>query len=358
MTDVYERLARKLDELPNGYPATESGVELKILEKIFTPEEAEMTLKIRPMPETVEAIAERLEKPVDKMQAILDNMVEKGEIGSFKMFGQQMYMLFPFIVGIYEFQLNRMDKEMTELFEEYVPTFMATMGGVGPAAARVVPVSTEIDQDLNVHRYEDMERMISEAKSFMEQDCICRKEKELEGKKCNYSRNKCLAFSAEENAFEKYGKGNIITKEEALKVMREAEEEGLVHNTYNVEEGQMFVCNCCPCCCGILRGVKEFNAPYLLAKSHFIATIDQETCVQCRVCADERCPMEAIVEEGDEYKIIAERCIGCGVCVPTCPSESIKLERKPESEHVQPPSNLIEWNAQKAAARGIEIRID
>jgi hypothetical protein len=53
MTDVYERLAKKLDSLPNGYPATESGVELKLLKKIFTPEEAEMTMNMRPMPETV-----------------------------------------------------------------------------------------------------------------------------------------------------------------------------------------------------------------------------------------------------------------------------------------------------------------
>jgi Pyruvate/2-oxoacid:ferredoxin oxidoreductase delta subunit len=358
MTDVYKRLATRLDELPHGYPATESGIELKILEKIFTPEEAEMTLKIRPMPETAEAIAERLEKPIDEMQGILDNMVEKGQIGSFKMFGQQMYMLFPFVIGIYEFQLNRMDKELVELFEEYLPQLSKTLGGFAPAAARVVPVSTEIDQDLQIHRYEDMERMISEATSFMEQDCICRKEQELEGNTCKHSRNKCLAFSSEENAFEKYGKGNIISKEEALKVMKDAEEEGLVHNTYNVEEGQAFVCNCCPCCCGILRGVKEFNAPYVLAKSDFVAAIDQETCVQCGVCADERCPMEAIVEEDDEYKVISERCIGCGVCVPTCPSESIKLHRKPESEHVKPPANLIEWNAERAAARGIEVKVE
>jgi len=358
MTDVYKRLARRLDELPNGYPATESGVELKILEKIFTPEEAEMTLKIRPMPETVEAIAERLEKPVDEMQAILDNLVEKGEIGSFKMFGQQMYMMFPFVVGIYEFQLHRMDKELTEMFEEYAPLLVGTVGAYEPAAVRVVPVSTEIKQDLHVHRYEDIARMISEAKSFMENDCICRKEKELEGERCNYSLNKCLAFSNEENAFDKYGKGQIITKEEALKVMADAEEEGLVHNTYNVEEGQVFVCNCCPCCCGILRGVKEFNAPYILAKSNFVAVIDQETCVECGVCADERCPMDAIVEEDGDYSVIPERCIGCGVCVPTCPSESIKLARKPESEHVPPPGNLLEWNAERAAARGIELKID
>ncbi len=358
MTDVYVRFAKKLDEMPNGYPATESGIELKILQRIFTPDEAEMALQIRPMPETVEAIAERLEKPVDEMQSILDNMVEKGQIGSFKMFGQQMYMFFPFVIGIYEFQLDRMDKELAEMFEEYAPLLVKTVGKYEPAVARVVPISTEVKEDLHVHRYEDMRRMIKEAKSFRVQECICRKEQALEGNRCNYTLEACLAFSNEENAFDRYPKGKIISKEEALKVMEDAEEEGLVHCTYNVEEGQVFVCNCCPCCCGILRGVKEYKAPYLLAKSNFVAVIDQGTCEQCGICADERCPMDAIIEEDDAYMVLAERCIGCGACVPSCPTESIKLERKPESEHDTPPANLMEWNSRRAAERGIELKMD
>ncbi|RJP71662.1 MAG: 4Fe-4S ferredoxin [Candidatus Abyssobacteria bacterium SURF_17] len=358
MTDVYKRLAQRLDELPNGYPATESGVELKILKKIFTPEEAEMALKLRPMPETVEQIAERLGKPVPEMQKILDIMADKGEIGAFKMFGQQMYMLFPFVIGIYEFNLHRLDKELTELFEEYAPKLVGTVGAYAPAVTRVVPISTQINQDLHVHRHEDIRRMIDEAKSFNVMDCICKKERALEGHPCKHTLQICLAFSNEENAFEKFSRGRTISKAEAIKVMEQAEEEGLVHATYNVEEGQVFVCNCCSCCCGILRGVKEYKAPYILAKSYFVAEIDQDSCAACGVCKDERCPMDAIAEEDGVYTVIAERCIGCGVCTPTCPTESIKLVRKPESEHDAPPSNLIEWNVKRAASRGIEIKID
>ena len=358
MTDVYKRLAKRLDELPNGYPATESGVELKILQKIYEPEEAEMTLKMRPMPETVGAVADRLGKPVDEMQAILDNMAEKGHIGSFKMAGQQMYMLFPFLVGIYEFQLNRMDKELAELFEEYVPQLIETVGGFEPAVARVVPLSTEIKQDLHVHRYEDVRGMLESAKSFQVAECICRKEQALEGNPCKHTLETCLYFSPEENAYEKYVKGKVISKEEALKVMADAEEEGLVHCTYNIQDGQVFVCNCCSCCCGILRGVKDFHAPHVLAKSHFVASLDQESCEACGVCADERCPMDAIVEENGGYEVLAERCIGCGACVPSCPTESIALERKPESEHDTPPANLMAWYMDRAANRGVEIKID
>ena len=66
MIDVYKRLAKRLDQLPHGYPATESGVELKILRKIFTPDEAEMTLKLKYSPETADAIAERLGERVQE----------------------------------------------------------------------------------------------------------------------------------------------------------------------------------------------------------------------------------------------------------------------------------------------------
>ena len=118
MSDVYKQLAAKLDSLPNGFPATESGVEIKILKKIFSPEDAEIALKIRPIPETAAAIAERLGKPVEEMEVILDNMVKKGQIGSTRMQGQQVFMLFPFVFGIYEFQQPRIDKELAELVED------------------------------------------------------------------------------------------------------------------------------------------------------------------------------------------------------------------------------------------------
>ena len=358
MADVYMDLAKKLDELPQGFPATESGLELKILRKIFSPEEAAMALQIKPIPETVEAIAERLGKPLPEMQAILDDMVEKGQIGSFKLFGQQMYMFFPFVVGIYEFQGERLDKELVEMFEEYLPTLVRKVGGFTPAIARVVPVDIDVKGDLLIHRYEDVRRMIDEAKSFEVHDCICRKEQALEGNPCKHTVDICLGISNEEDGYNRYEVGKVISKEEALKLLDKAEEEGLVHCTYNVQMGQTFVCNCCPCCCGILRGAKDYNAPYMLAKSNFMALIDPDGCTQCGVCADERCPMDAIVEEGGEYRVLSKRCIGCGVCVPTCPTEAIELVRRPEIEQDTPPADLIDWSVQRAATRGLKLELD
>jgi len=258
MADVYKRLAKKLDEMPTGFPATKSGVELKILRRIFSPEDAAMALKLKPLPETAEEVAGRLGQPVEEVRATLDGMAEKRQIGSMKMGGRQVYMLAPFVLGIYEFQLERLDKELVDI---------------------------------------------------------------------------------------------IISKEEALEVLDATEREGLIHCTYNVQEGQMFVCNCCVCCCGILRSVKEFDAPYALARSNFVAFIDQDSCSACGACANERCQMEAIVEEDGTYMVLGERCIGCGVCILTCPTESISMVRRPEAERDVPPADLIHWSVNRVASR-------
>ena len=118
MTDVYRRLAKKLDEMPNGFPATESGVELKILRKIFSPQEAEFALDLSPTPGRAKTIAKRIGKPADEAKSMLDKMAEKGQLGRFMAGGQYIYMLFPFLPGIYEFQKDRIDKELAYLILE------------------------------------------------------------------------------------------------------------------------------------------------------------------------------------------------------------------------------------------------
>jgi electron transport complex protein RnfB len=360
MPDVYERLAKKLDGLPHGYPATESGVELKILQKIFTPEDAEMALKLKPIPETAESVAERLGRPVTEIRDILDSMAKNRQVGSFKRFGAQMYVLAPFVVGIYEFQVYRLDKELVELFEEYAPTLFKTLGGHEPAIARTVPVNIQVEAKGQIQLYEDIVKMIEEAKSFNLMECICRQERALEGHPCKHPLETCLTFSREENAYDYFSLGGRkISKGEALEVLENAEKEGLVHNTfYNTKQGHFAVCNCCPCCCGVFRGLKEFKAPYALAKSNFVASIDQETCSECGVCAEERCPVEAIVEEESGYTVQAGICIGCGVCTVTCPTESIRLVRKPEGEQNLPPEDFVEWAEKRAANRGIDLKLE
>ena len=78
--DIYAKLAAHLDDLPGGYPATESGIELKILRRLFAPEEAEMALNLSVLPEEVKVVARRAKLPVEKTQSMLDEMYQKGLI--------------------------------------------------------------------------------------------------------------------------------------------------------------------------------------------------------------------------------------------------------------------------------------
>jgi H+/Na+-translocating ferredoxin:NAD+ oxidoreductase subunit B len=354
--DIYALLAKKLDELPNGFPATESGVELRILQTIFSPHEAEMALKMRSGPETAEEIAGRLGKPLVEMRTVLDDMARKGQIGTLKMSGSQMYRLFPFVVGIYEFQRReRLTKELAELFEEYLPFLSQKLGGHRPHVTRVIPVNQGIKADLQILQYEDVRQIIKKANSFRVQDCICRREQGILGNRCEHTLRNCLQYSMEEGAYDYFNlDGDVITKEEALKIIDETEKEGLVHNTYNVEEAiGGFICNCCSCCCGLLRSMKEFKAPYILAKSRYVAVIDADSCVSCGTCRDERCPVDAIIEDDENYRVSPDRCIGCGVCVITCPSEAIELAARAESDQDTVSKNLIEWGQERLTARGL-----
>ena len=60
--DVFVRLRKFMDTLPAGFPETPTGVEIKLLKKMFTPEQAELTLKLSQEPESVSVIAGRTER--------------------------------------------------------------------------------------------------------------------------------------------------------------------------------------------------------------------------------------------------------------------------------------------------------
>ena len=359
MDDVYRRLAKRLNEMPNGYPETKSGVELMILQKIFSPEDAKTALLLSPLPETAEAVAKRLEKPVSEMREKLDDMAKRGQIGSFTLFGQQMYMQIPFVPGIYDFQLYRMDREFVDLYDEYEPVLLVAMGSHRPAAARVVPINDDIEVMSRVRIYEDVRRIVEKSNSFLLVDCICRKERAMLGHGCDHTIKACLYVAIEKNAYDYFSiGGEAISREKALDILKSSEEEGLVHMTYyNVQKGHNVICNCCTCCCHSFRGTLNYGALHMFEKSNFMARIDAESCIACGTCAEERCPVKAISENGGSYIVMEDKCIGCGLCTVTCPADSISLVDRDEAERDEPPKNLVEWNINRAKNRGIELKL-
>ena len=358
MEDVYQHLARRLDRLPHGYPATDSGVELRILERIFTPEDAEMALRLTALPEPASSIARRLGRDPDEIRVVLDGMAERGQIGSMMFRGERCYCVIPFIVGIYEFQLPRLDRELAELFEEYAPTLLGTLGGSPPALARVIPVNLSLESRPQVLPHEDLRQLVDRSRSFRVMECICRKEKGLLESPCSHPAETCLAMSSQEEAFEEFPTwGRSISRQEALEVLAAAEQDGLVHCTYNVQIEPMFVCNCCSCCCGFLRSINEFQAPHVLVRANVEAVVDADACLECgQVADDEVCPMDAIGADAGRCTIDRDRCIGCGVCVLGCPGDAMALAARPDSEQKTPPRHVVDWYLKRTDQRSGRLR--
>jgi len=354
--EIYQNLARVLDTLPNGFPATESGVEIKLLKKIFTPEQADLFCDLRLTFETAQQVAERTGRPLEELDRQLTDMGKAGQLFSINFGGIRVFKMLPWVFGIYEFQLGRLDKELALLVEEYAPFFGHQFYSETPQLMRTLPVEKEISGQQEVISYEKVSDLIEQNQSFLVNDCICKKEKELLGHPCDRPVQVCLAMAPVPNVFKKYPTGREITKQEAHDLIKMTEEAGLVHLTYNVQGGGFYICNCCKCCCGVLRSINELGIPAsMVINSNYYAEIDPEKCIACGICSDERCQVGAIEEGADAHRIIRERCIGCGLCVSTCPNDAIRLAHKGPDQIVQPPVNEDAWFEERGKMRGVDF---
>jgi ferredoxin len=348
-------LAQRLNAIPNGFPATESGVELRLLAKIFTPEEAALASVMRLTYEPAADIAARAGVDPDAAHRTLRRMVRKGQILFKKGEGQLTFRLMPFVVGIYEEQLPRMDAELAALFEEYIQeTRGSAIVRYAPPIHRVVPVEEVIPFDLEIFPHERASEMLESAQSWGVRECICRVQRQLIGQGCDHPVENCLVFAPVEGAFARSETTRAITKEEALRLLHEAEEAGLVHTTGNYRDHHFYICNCCTCSCGILRSVAEFGVPTAVARSDFRAVVDAEACIGCGDCV-ERCQFGALAVPEEVCVVDYGRCVGCGVCAAACPADALHLERRPEGEVPPPPASIKEWSVRRAEERGVSI---
>jgi electron transport complex protein RnfB len=348
-SDVYERLATALDNLPNGFPRTPSGVELHILKKIFSPEEARVAGQLRGLTESIDTIAKKLGLSVQGAKAELTKMAKRGLVWYEDVKGKPAFRLAPFVVGIYEAQLETMDHELAHLVEEY----FTNGGAIGimkpqPALHRVIPAQKAVKSEL-ILPYDDVKKILLNSKSFDLRDCVCRVQRKQLGYKCEFPLRSCLIFSDYERRPHTYA----ISKEEALTFLDKAEEIGLVHTVSNIMKGVGYVCNCCGCCCGILRGINDWGIENSVARANYAATIDPDTCVNCGTCRN-RCQVHAIREQDGISVVDKKKCIGCGLCVTGCPNNAVRLERKPRREIISPPQDFAAWEHERLHNRGLQ----
>jgi Na+-translocating ferredoxin:NAD+ oxidoreductase subunit B len=347
--DVYIRLRDFLDGLPGGFPATESGVELKLLERYFTPEQAELAMQLRNIPEPVSAIAERVGMDESELAEKLETMAREGSIYRVRMGGQPYYFALQFLIGIYEFHLKAMDRELSELLSEYLPNLIGEFEKVPTKQLRVVPVDAAIDTTTAVATYDSAREMVKAESVFAVADCICRKERQLLDQGCEHPMEGCLTFGLAAQYYIENGIGREISLEECLAILDRAEKNAMVVAPSN-SQAIMNICTCCGDSCNMLRALKTYERPADHALSRYRASIDPEVCSACATCLD-RCQIEAIVGGDDHMEVDTARCIGCGLCVTTCPSEAVSMVAK--ADVGEPPANFIEMQMRIAADRGL-----
>ena len=345
----YEHLADALNKLPNSFPRTKSNIEIALLKKIFLPEEAFLASQLTGTPEPVITIANRVGLSEEETASRLKGMMNRGFVRGNTTKG--MYRLAPFIVGIYEAQLERMDHELAHLCEEYLDQGGIEIMRPQPAIHRVIPAQSAAKTEW-ILPYDKLRDILISCNTFRVRDCICRKQQDLEQtRKCTFPLHVELIFYT--------GKESVdppvppfVTKEEALAILDETEKTGLVHTVSNVAEGVIYVCNCCGCCCGILRGITEYGIEKSVAAANYYSVIDPDKCVGCGTCI-KRCQMHAISDQNSISVIDRRKCIGCGLCVTGCPYNVARLEKKAEEEIVNPPKNFAEWEHERLVNRGM-----
>jgi Pyruvate/2-oxoacid:ferredoxin oxidoreductase delta subunit len=353
--EIYLKLRKQLDQYSLGFPETKSGVEIKILQKLFTEDEAAMYLDLTMQLEAPESAAERTGRDPQEIADLLETMAKKGLIFRLRREGKVRYGAAPFVIGSYEYQLKNMDKEFAELIETYMNEgFLDVAKDDIIMPLRTIPVNKSLDVSWQVAPYDDAKEIIKKKDKISVADCICRVQQGHLEDGCDKPKEVCLAFGSHADFYVENGLGRYITQEEALKVLDECEKAGLVNQPASmVNPGGM--CNCCGDCCGLLRSLNRLPNPSERVLSSYYAVSDQELCTGCEECLD-RCQMAAITMSGDETAVInTDRCIGCGLCVTTCPVEAITLTIKPEETRGKPMESGQELMMKTAEARGTSL---
>jgi electron transport complex protein RnfB len=335
--DVYRQLQEHIDNMPVGYPATESGIEIRLLKHLFTPEEAALALHLSALPESLEKIHSRAKKEGVELQELrkgLNRMVRKGAIHKTRKDGKPRYSKAMLAIGMFEFQVDRLTKEYYADVRRYMnEEFGEAFHTKGTSQMRTIPIGEEVLPERRIGTYDGARALVQKSEGpFAVLNCVCRQGMDLQEEPCQKSdiRETCLVLGSWAKSVLRGQGGREVDQEEMLALLNRADEVGMVLQPQNTQDPG-FICCCCGCCCGVLNSAKKLPRPAEYFDANYFAEVDAELCVECGTCQD-RCEMEAISMEGDGASVDLLRCIGCGLCVSACPDEAIKMVEKADAK--------------------------
>ncbi|HDP96896.1 MAG TPA: 4Fe-4S dicluster domain-containing protein, partial [Euryarchaeota archaeon] len=203
--------------------------------------------------------------------------------------------------------------------------------GADEPQLRVIPIERTIPMKWGeVLPQESLSSIIGNAKKLALTECSCR----VMARKCDNPTDVCMLLDDfAEHCIER-GSAHEISINQAIDVLMRCEELGLVHQLNNSEEGgYQFICNCCSCCCTVLRGMVLLGKDFLAIKSRYVSSVDESLCMGCDLC-ERRCQFHAIRIEDSVAIVDQDRCFGCGLCVSACPTRALKLVMVRGPEHI------------------------
>jgi Pyruvate/2-oxoacid:ferredoxin oxidoreductase delta subunit len=340
---VYVDLQRHVDSQAIGFPATKSGSELRILKHIFSPKEAEIATCLTYKLEPIDIVFERachLVESSEKLTEILDGIEKKGRIELEIKDGKRFYRNVPLVVGMYEFQLDKLTQGFVKDFDNYTSDkkFGIEFISTKLPQMRTIPIAKSIQPQHHISTFDEVTMLLQQAEApFSIFECICRKKKVLGGEPCKVTKRKetCFATGSMAQAALRNGIGREITLRESLSILDENQKQGLVLQPSNTEKAE-FICSCCGCCCGMLSMHKGLPKPVDFWASNYYAVAETDACNGCGNC-EKRCQVGAarVFEQKQKTSVDLNRCIGCGLCIPTCPQKAMSLKKR--ANEVRPP---------------------
>jgi ferredoxin len=344
-SDNFYRLQKRLDQSPQGAPPSETFS--KLLDILFTAEEADLVSVLPINFFTIDEAAKLFKKSSNETEVILSTLADKGILFDFATGQTQAYFLVPPMAGFFEFSLMRLDgrfdkKVLSELYYQYVNTeedFIRRIFSLEPSILRAfVHEDTIAEKDRAVVLdYERASHIIDTATCITVGICYCRHKMEHLGKACNNPQEVCLTFNKSAESLAKHGIARQINQRQAHQILEQCMGLGLVQIGDNVQQDVNWICNCCSCCCEALTAYRKLGYNARIT-TNFVSEQGPEACIGCGDCV-EQCPVAAITlrednNGGDYADIDTARCIGCGVCVRFCPSGSRIMARREEAAFV------------------------
>ena len=363
-SEVYRRLQQRIDELPVPFPRSDSGAEIRLLSALFDEEEATIALELSAVAEPGVVIHRRVTRAgiridEDRLATLLKALARKGAIASgvARVRGPdgyrpvRTYGLAPLVVGMFEFQVDRLTPEYVRDFHDYLDGgFRASVVGVKTGQMRTVPIRAEISGGRAIGSYDDIRGYVRRHPGpFSVINCVCRQSASLIGEACTTgsTHETCLMIGHVNPA------GRELSHDEVAAILDRAEAEGHVLQPQNSRR-PAFICCCCRDCCEILRNARKLPRPADAVPTAHLARVRTDRCNGCGVCV-KRCPMDAIALADRRANVDASRCIGCGLCATTCPRTAISLARRRGAR--RPPRNNTWMYLRMYLDRGGPLRV-